>query len=72
MTDELSPARQALLKSVVDIQERMLNGCIQIFLGLSNSKDPEVSGACTVALEHLETAHDTIEAMIDGLNATQH
>lgn len=69
---ELSPARQELLKQVVDIQERALSGCILIFRGLRQSQDPEVSSVCEEALKHLINGTAVIEAMIDGLNSTKH
>jgi hypothetical protein len=68
----LSPARQELLKNALDIQERMLDGCILIFEELSNASDPDVAFVAEEALEALNRNRDILEAMIDGLNATHH
>ena len=68
----LSPARIELLKQAVDTQERMLNGCEQVFRGLSHHPDAEVSSVCGDCLGLLATYRDTLEAMIDGLHETRH
>ena len=72
MSTELSAERQELLKNVVAIQERMLNGVTQVFHGLKGSSDPEVVVISEEALRHLKAAADTLEAMIDGINETKH
>ena len=69
---ELSPERQALLMEAVNIQERMLTGCVEVFKGLRLSKDPEVAVYCDQALAALKKSQDQLEAMIDALNATKH
>lgn len=68
----LSPARQELLKSIVTIQEQMLHGVTKIISGLRQSSDPEVVFVCEQAHEALEHNRAVMDAMIDGLNATQH
>jgi hypothetical protein len=72
MTAELSPARIELLKRAIDVQERMLNGCKQVFRGLMDHHDPEVSDVSWQCLEAIKRNQDVLEAMIDGLNATHH
>jgi hypothetical protein len=62
----LSPERQALLASVVSIQELTINGCIQLMTGLVKSADPEVVSICETALELLRHNVEVINAMIDA------
>jgi hypothetical protein len=69
---ELSPARQELLKHVITIQERMLDGVTEVFRGLSHHHDAGVSSVCEEVLGLIKNNRDVIEAMIDGLNATHH
>lgn len=69
---DLSPARQELLKNIVTIQERMLQGVTQIFSGLRQSSDPEVVLVSDEALKALEDNREVMDAMIDSLNATHH
>lgn len=69
---ELSPARQELLKQALDVQERMLDGCTQVFRGLSRYPDAEVSSVCEEVLGLITHNRLVLEAMVDGLNATRH
>jgi hypothetical protein len=68
----LSPARQELLKNALDIQERMLDGCVTVLSVLTEHSDSEVSYASREALKSINRNRDILYAMIDGLNATHH
>lgn len=67
---ELSPEKIQLLKSAVDIQERMLDGCALIFSGLRLSTDPEVAPHCDEAIAAIRNNRDILYAMIDRLDHT--
>lgn len=69
---ELSPAKIELLKSAVDIQERMLDGCALIFKGLRMSTDPEVAPHCDEAIAAINQSREILYAMIDKLDVTLH
>lgn len=47
---EMSPERQALMQHVLNVQESQLNASIQIFKGLSEHSDPEVSEVARISL----------------------
>jgi hypothetical protein len=69
---ELSPAKLELLKRAIDVQERMLDGCTEIFSGLRQSSDPEVVSVCGDAIAAINHSRDILEAMINRLDATTH
>lgn len=72
MSEPLSPAKQNLLLDIVDAQDRMLDGVSQIFSGLRQSSDPEVSDISAVAFKALRHNKLTIIAMTERLSATLH
>jgi len=67
---DISPEKLALLKQVVDLQELQLKACTQIFRGLSDHSDPEVSCVSKVSAEALTETAAVIDALIDRLTAT--
>lgn len=69
---ELSPERQQLLKQALDIQERMLEACVEVFRGLSHHPDAEVSSVSEYCLTTIEENRAVLDALIDGLTATKH
>jgi hypothetical protein len=69
---ELSPERQELLKSALDIQARMLDGVTRVFQGLSTHRDEDVSFVSKEVLGYIQHNRDILDAMIDSLTATQH
>ena len=69
---DVTPAQLALLRQAIGAQERMLNGCILIFRGLSDHHDPEVSSVSGQALQLITHNRDILDAMIDGSVQTKH
>jgi hypothetical protein len=69
---DLSPEKIELLKSIVNVQEKQLDGCTMIFRGLSDHSDPEVSCVSRVSVKHLYESALVIDALIDKLTATIH
>jgi hypothetical protein len=69
---EIRDDKLELLKQAIDVQERMLDGCLLIFKGFRQSSDPEVVLASETAAEALENTHDVLEALIDRLDKTIH
>jgi hypothetical protein len=72
VSDELSPAKQELLKIALAVYERTLDGCTEVFRGLSDHHDPEVSSVCHEVIGLIERNRDALEAMIAGLHETKH
>lgn len=72
VTTEISIKHLQLLKHTIDVQDRMLDGCLAIFSGLTCSEVPEVVSISEQALQAIKDNRLVLEALIDGINQTRH
>jgi hypothetical protein len=73
MSEELiSPKMLGLLKMAVNIQERMLDGCLTVFEAFTEAPDNDVVETSRAAIAAINKNRELLDAMIDGLNVTHH